>query len=189
MKIHFVPCPWRRCLEEVKKGRADFITSAAKTTAREAFLHFIEPPYILKETHAFYILSGSDVHIQKYEDLYNYKIGVTRGAIYFPRFDEDTKIKKHIVAQDNQRPKMLIVQRIDAFIGKEEQIDYMVKMNGYKGKIIKSPYKNIAEKYPSYMALSKKSRHVKLIPQLSKVMKQLVNEKKVNEIMKKYRLE
>lgn len=187
MKIKFKKCPWKRCQILIKGGEVDFITSIFKTAEREVFLHFIDPPYATKVTYPFYIRANSKVLIQKYEDLYKYKIGDVRGALSFPRYNKDTKIERHIVTYDKQLPKILIHKRIDAFIGQESQIDYIIKSGGYIN-ITKSPYKNVSETSPSYMALSKNSKHVKLIPQFSKVMKQLIDEGKIEEIMGKYRL-
>ncbi len=188
MKIRFLTCTWRRCQEEVKNGRADFITSASRTAEREKFYHFIEPPYATNSAICLYTRKGSNVRIRTYTDMYKYRIASVRGSILFDRFDKDERIDKVIVSGNALTLKLLIEKRVDAFIDTEMIGDYAVKKAGYEDMIGKAAYKYHTETDPAHMALSRKSRHVHLIPEFSRIMKALIDEGMIETIRARYGL-
>ena len=59
IELEFAMCSWNRCVELMRSGHADLITSIAKTPDREEFMYFIEPPYKTKLDIAFYMRRGS----------------------------------------------------------------------------------------------------------------------------------
>ncbi len=125
IKIRFFACPWKRCLESIKTGDVDMVTSFIKSKDREEYAHFIEPSYhdVRK---IFYKKKNSPVVISKYEDLYAYEIGVTEGGLFFPRFENDNSLRLAKVSHEIQLLRMLKSQRIDVIIESEYNLDYLI---------------------------------------------------------------
>jgi len=153
--IKFVQCPWPRCVDMVKSGEADLITSFGKTQERGEYVYYLGPPYIVEQL-SFWIRKDSDISIQTYEDLYGKNIGTIKGSIYFSKFDQDQKLSKTIVNLEVQTFKMLSNNRIDTFIGYETVIDYLLLIEGFKKK-----FKKVRFQQPgsgSHIAMSKRSK-------------------------------
>lgn len=93
LTLKFIKCPFARCLEHMKEGKADLMSSLLKRSDREAYIRYLEPHYY-NDRKVFYVLKGKSHILRRYEDLYNIKVGVKRKVKYFPRFDEDMKINK-----------------------------------------------------------------------------------------------
>jgi len=51
--FEYIECPWKRCVEMVKTGDVDMITSFGKSPERDEFVYYIEPFYV-KENVVFY---------------------------------------------------------------------------------------------------------------------------------------
>ncbi len=143
---------------------------------------FIEPPYITESVTRIYVNKNSVVKINTFKDIYRYIIGVTRGYSYFEAFDNDEKIKKHDVVTDIQLLKMLELNRIDAFVSPEISADYLIKKHDFTGKFNKCSFRH-NKKVENYIILSKKSRHLKNLDNFNRVLKEMVAEGRVQEIV------
>ncbi|HEX2974963.1 MAG TPA: transporter substrate-binding domain-containing protein [Bacteroidales bacterium] len=165
MRMEFVECSFARCMEFLKTGEADVVTSLQRRPDREEYIRFIEPPYLTKSAKRFYVRKGYGWRIKKHEDLYGMRIGVKRGVAYFPRFDSDSKILKEAVNDAFLNLKKLEKGRIDAFINTESEGDFLIKKGGFEGAFEKAPY-TFNEKCDVYIGLSKKS---KLMPQIREI--------------------
>ncbi len=185
LNLKLYTCPWKRCLSWLEYGKIDVLTSVARTPAREGYMQYIDPPYLNKSIKVFYLKQGKGHLIKKYEDLHGISIGVTKGYKYFPRFNNDKRINKHSVVEIEQLLAMLEVGRFQAFIGNEIVVDYLIRENGYSGLFEKSVYKFDAP-YEVYMAISKKSVYAKEIADFNKVMKDMVESGKIEQIIKKF---
>lgn len=159
-KLNLTPefkiAPLKRCLEWMKQGSIDMMTGLLKSEEREAYIHFVEPYYKSKSNKSFYVLKGNKNLITKYEDLYGLKIGVKRGAKYFPQFDEDEKLNKSPVTEYKQNLKMLIAKRIDTFIVTKDQGDYLISKLGHQGVFEEAVF-SFMKKNSVYIGISKKS--------------------------------
>ncbi len=178
-------CDWVYCLKMIENGRADIISAALKRSDREKYMHYIEPPYLLKSTKIFYLQSGKGHLIQKYEDIYNLTVGVLKGSAYFSPFDDDHKINKIEALKTEQLLLMLKAGRLDAVIGTELVTDQLILSRKYLGLFEKSVYRYEKET-PFHFGISKKSPFAEYLPQLNKIMASLVREGKVQSIIKKY---
>jgi len=139
----------------VKRGDVDLITSFGKTPQRSEYVHYLGPPYDTEHL-VFYVRKDNNISIQKYTDLYKFRLGTTKGSVYFSQFDNDVKLDKISLNNEFQLFKMLDSDRIDAFIGYETVIDYQIVIHGFKGKSKKMSYR--VPGLGSYMAMSKRSR-------------------------------
>lgn len=185
MEIGFIHCPFRRCLSMLEEGRADLKTTLFKRPEREEYAVFIEPPYLVKSGKCFYVRRDAP-EINTYEDLYGLKaIGVLRGSVYFEPFDNDTKLKKFPVTNVIQLLDMLDHNRLDAIIGTDTNIDYLIIKNKFDGHFRKTAYQ-VDIKQGTYMALSKKSKHIQRLQSFNDTIRQMVQENRIEEIIDAY---
>lgn len=178
-------CPWKRCLIELEDGKIDVFIGLFISPEREKKFHFCEPPYKDRSDKAFYLRKGQAHRVKKYEDLYQLKIGVTRGYKNFERFDNDEKLKKEFVADHILNLTKLVEGRIDVFIQTEVAADYLIKINGFGDRIEKASYK-YGKIHPSYFVVSRKSPYMNRIDDFEKNLRRFVKEKKYIEIIKKW---
>lgn len=148
--------PFKRGLTYMKTGKLDLMIGLLKRPEREAYIHFIHPPYKRKSNKAFYILKGSERILTTYEDLHHLEVGVKLGARYFPRFDRDGSISKQPVSNYRQNIQKLLLGRIDTFICTDSQADYLIHEMGLSDRLAKSTYGYNREN-PTYLGISRKS--------------------------------
>jgi len=151
----FTPCPWARCLEMLKNGKADIITGVLRRPEREQYLHFIDPPYKTKSSKVFY-LAKEVGDITTYEELRDLTIGVQRGAKYFDRFDNDASLRLDPVNNDTFNFRKLLAGRVDAVIATESLGDYTLSEMGLSGAFRKATYRHDRE-MPVHFAVSRNS--------------------------------
>ncbi len=185
-EVVFVRCPWARCLELMKAGEADLLSSAYKRPEREEYMLYFGRPFLDTLPIAFYTLKEKKVVINSYEDIYRLEsVGVLRGASYFEQFDQDTKVKKFEVASQDQLFPMLLAGRLDAIAGYVPTENYRIKVGGYAGQVELSNYM-YAEQAFVYMTISKKSPLSAIFEQIDQINTQLVEEGFVQEIVNQY---
>ncbi|QTA84696.1 substrate-binding periplasmic protein [Desulfonema magnum] len=185
LDLKITQCDWVYCLRMMKNGRADIISSALKRPEREAYLHYIEPPYLLKSTKLLYLPKGQGHRIRTYEDIQNLHIGVLKDSAYFLPFDTDTRIRKTAVRKTEQLLLMLKNSRLDAFIGTEIVADYLIRHGNYDGLFEKSVFRYDTET-AFHFAISKKSLFASYLPQFNNAMASLIKEGLIESIIKKY---
>lgn len=157
LKVEYVHCTWERCLELMKNGEVDLLSSVYKKPEREEYMLYLNAPYLDRLPIAFYYLKDKNYHIQSYEDLYQFeRVGVLQGAGYFERFDQDTRIKKFEVPSQDQLFPMLIAGRLDIIAGYVPTENYRLLTEGYQDQIERSSYE-FQELIPVYMSISKNS--------------------------------
>jgi len=185
VSVEIANCDWLYCLRMIENGRTDIISSALKHPEREKYMNYIEPPYIEKSTKLFYLRKGQAHKIKKYENIYQLNIGVLKGSLYFSPFDKDSNIQKVEVLKTEQLLPMLKMGRIDALIGTEIVIDYLIQLHSYEGLFDKSVFRYDL-KTPFHFAISKKSYFSKEIDKFNSILKSLIKEGFVQEIIDKY---
>ena len=186
LTLRFIKCPFARCLEHMKEGKADLMSSLLKRSDREVYLRYLEPPYY-NDRKVFYVLKGKSHILRSYEDLYNIRVGVKRKVKYFPRFDEDTKIKKEAVTDVIQNIEKLALGRIDAFVVSETQGDYLVGISGFQGKFEKAQviFKG-HDPFYAYFGISKRSKFISQAADFEKVLAQMIEEGQVDDIKRHF---
>ena len=81
--VSFRYAPFKRRLIMMKNGDIDLVCGLLKRRDREAYIHYILPPYKKRSDTIFFVAKGKADRIQTYEDLYDLKIGTVRGAKFF----------------------------------------------------------------------------------------------------------
>ncbi len=183
--LHFklVQCPWPRCLFNVNEGHYDIITNIAKTPVREKTLEFL--PVYHNVPIAVYVRKGDAESIKEYTDLYKYKIGVGRGMFYFEAFNTDEKIKKVFVASPKSMLKMLVGNRVDAYINYQPFNDYYAKELGYENAVEQADYRIKADHF-IHMAVSKQSAFIDKFAELQHIFEDMKADQTIDNIRAKY---
>lgn len=151
----FFQCPWSRGLKMIETGEADILTGVLRRPEREAFMHFIDPPYKTRSNKAFYIRRDAP-DIAVYEDLRGKCIGVQRGAKYFKRFDGDSTLVKQKIHTNRLNFKKLVAGRIDALVVTESLGDYLLAKLDLRKTITKASFRH-DRKVPVHFAVSQRS--------------------------------
>ncbi|MBT1064053.1 transporter substrate-binding domain-containing protein [Bowmanella sp. Y26] len=189
MDIRTVNCPLSRCLLMMEQSQLDLIMGLIKTPERQSFLNFIEPPYYqLQSSYSFYKLADRNIQIAEYEQLRPYSIGLTRGAVYFPRFNEDNALRKVPIATEEMQVQLLLKGRIDLVISVDSTFEFMLTSVDGADQIRKVDYQ---EHLPvqSYMALSKASPFNARIEEFSTALEQLHKQGLLHQVLLKYGIE
>ncbi|MGI0119041.1 substrate-binding periplasmic protein [Zooshikella sp. RANM57] len=177
--------PFPRSLEDLKNGKIDIIPRTIKTKERESFVLYLGPiGYQQKDIH-FLVTKGMENTINRYEDLYQFRVGIKRKTAYFSRFDNDSKIQKVIALDDKNMAEMIIKNRfsvmiildtaaIESAFSKHNYLDYAY-----------ANYKYI-QKIGNYYGMSKKSRNAHLFEQLNKALKEMLDSGRIEYFYEKY---
>lgn len=155
IQLRFVELPFQRALEEMKTGKVDIMLGPNKSKEREIYMYFFEKYPFPRESKVFYYLN-KNISIETYDDLYGKRIETLRGAKYFERFDNDTKLIKNQVNDYAHALNKIRIGRSDLVIIPELQGDYLLKENRLQ-YFNKSKLK--IEGNLSYIAISKKSKN------------------------------
>jgi len=180
----FITCPWARCLEMLKDGKADFISGILKRTDREQYMVFLEPPYKDHSTKVFYRLAGSN-DIETFEALAGLRIGTQLRTLYFPRFDEADKLDKQPVSKDELNFLKLVQGRLDVVVTTESQGDYHLARLGLTDKVVKSTYR-YTDTNPVYFAVARNSPLMDKLPELNAAVKRLRGDGTFDAIIRQY---
>jgi polar amino acid transport system substrate-binding protein len=182
-QVKFIQCPFARCLSFLENGQADAIIGIRKTAERIHYLAYLDQP-VSTQTFPlqFYIRSDSTLNISNYSDLAHLRIGTLRAATYFDRFDNDQSLNKVEVVNYNQLLQMLLKDRIDTFLEREESVKPWIDHVDYKQKIKLADYL-YNKSVDGYIALSKKSSFITEIEQFSNMQRQLLNNGEIQTII------
>jgi len=101
-----------RCVALLKHGKVDVIAGFNSSPERDLF-SFYTP---FKAADELRVVSKEGITIKNYNDFKGKIIGIPRGTSYFPRFDNDKKLKK--IAMQNERIgfSLLLKNRIDLIL-------------------------------------------------------------------------
>jgi polar amino acid transport system substrate-binding protein len=181
-----IRCTWTRCLELMQAGEADLLSSVYKKPDREAYLHYLDDPYLDQLPIAFYYLKGKPYRIEKYEDIYTLpSIGVLRDGSYFERFDQDAAVNKVAVSSQDQLFPMLRLGRVEAIAGYVPTENYRIAVEHVGDKIERSAYVYNETAYV-YLALSQKSLFMARLDEINRINRQLLDEKVIAQIIADY---
>ena len=113
-------------------------------------------------------------------------IGARIGVSYFPKFDSDKTLNKVLVNTDKQLIEMLLLNRIDVFIGQQEVVNYELSLHDNAKKIMPAKYKkNVTEN--GFMAMSKSSKNLHLKDKIEQHLEKLVETGVLDKIIESYR--
>jgi len=109
-QIKFIKSPnFARCVAFLKQGKVDVIAGLNPSSERDEF-SFYTP---FKAADDLRVISKEGITIKSYDDFHGKIIGISRGASYFPRFDNDNELKKIAIQSDRIGFSLLLKDRID----------------------------------------------------------------------------
>ncbi len=186
-ELRFIRAPWIRCLDLMKTGRADLLSSAFKTPERQVYMDYLSKPFLRSLPIAFYFRADSGISIDRYEDLYRLKgVGVLREASYFKRFDEDPRIAKVPVTSQDQLFPMVASGRMEVMAGYVDTENYRLVTEGYRGRIVRSRYLH-DDPVEVFFAVSKKSPLRARLKELDEFHRQLLREGFIQDVIQQYK--
>ncbi|WP_165610761.1 substrate-binding periplasmic protein [Pseudodesulfovibrio hydrargyri] len=185
LKVEYAMYPFSRALYQLEYGEADMMSGVLRRKEREAYLHYLEPPYKNHSDKAFYLLRGRSHLLRTYDDLHGLRVGTQIGTKYFPQFDNDAKIAKVATHSFELSLRMLVANRIDVAVNTEAAGDYEIRKFGLQGSVAKAPY-IYRERQDVYMVLSRKSPLADRLDEFNSVLADLVREGAFRRIVAKY---
>ncbi len=186
VRLEFIPCTWARALNLMKNGGADLLSSAFRKPDREVYMSYFDAPSLEQLPVAFYIRSGSNVRIDRFEDLYTVNsVGVLHGAAYFARFDDDPTIRRTVVNTQDQLFEMLLAGRFDCAVGYVPRENYYLSQASFRDQVERSEFVH-NEYSPTYMTVSRRSEFMKRFDEMNRIVTQLVENGTVRDITERY---
>ena len=185
LKPRYQVLPFKRCLVDLKTGKADLFIGLFYRPEREAYVIYLKPTIAPSVTKVFYLNKDRAQHIQKWEDLYRLKIGIRDGYKHHPDFDADQRIKKIGVTTEEQSFHMLALKRIDAVLITEETGVYIIDKLGYEKQFAPAPLR-LERDNPAYIVMSRKSRLKPHIAALETAIADIVTNGTLESIRQQY---
>lgn len=184
-KIEFEVLPFKRSLKEIEMGRLDMMSGLLYRPAREKFLHYVRPEYKKRSNKAFFVLKGKSNTIKEYKDLSPLKVGLRMGVKYFPKFDEDSRLQKYAVRENDLNIDKLLKGRIDAFIISRAVGEYLIKEAGVADRIEMAEF-GYSKENPVYIGISKKSPWAKRHQEISAIFAEMASSGEIGRLIEGY---
>lgn len=183
LKLH----PWKRSLNLVKTGKEDGHMLLIKTPEWEEYLAFSDP--FIPDSYQFWYRADREqpVEWENFEDLKKYKIGLTMEYSYGDELMEAVKkynLEVDWVKSDELNFRKLLAGRFDTFVCMKNVANALFRDHPeLKGKF------KTAEKPLSvvdmYLALSKESPAVELMPEINKLIQDMKDDGTMEKLLNK----
>lgn len=185
-EVVFLSCPFIRCMSLVKKGEADMIFGVKRTKEREQDFAFLDQPYSIQHFPLqFYTLKSRPIKINSYQDLTGLVVGTIRGSVYYSDFDKDNSLTKVSVTSSQQLLDLLMKERIDTFIEREDSLTPWLKQDiKYQQQIVSNPY-SYDKQVGVHLALSKNSFIYQYRDRLSHNLRQFLTNGALDKVLSK----
>ena len=121
LEVRYVYLPWKRALEETRRGSFPASSFWLPGTGQRKFLRMSDP-LINTRTVFFQRAEDPPIRWERIEDLAPYRIGATLGFTYTPEFYnavDQGRIRVLFVPDETQNLKLLFGNRIDVFAASE----------------------------------------------------------------------
>jgi len=180
-KVTYTSYPWRRMLENAKKGKVDAVMPLFYTPERGTYLFFPDESLAF-ETNVFFTLKDSNINYSG--DLSVFKtqrIGAISGYSYGSLFDDSDLEREHATNEEMLLDK-LQAGRFTIGIGNILVLKHFAKEKGIDIRILE-PY---VSKDPLYIGFSRKATGTELAENFSKAISALRNTEEYQQILKKY---
>ncbi len=186
--VHIDFMPWARVLSLVKHGKYDggfpayYSEERAKTYAMSD--PFAQGPLV------FYTLKSSDIPYTGLEDLKPYKIGIVRGYVNTPEFDEADYLKKDVADNDAQNLKKLLYNRIDLIVIDKLTAQHIINTTmPERGDELKAMEPPLEEKSLHLLLSREKEGYEHILADFNQALEQLQADGTIKAILKKHGFE
>ncbi|MDW5416349.1 ABC transporter substrate-binding protein [Iodobacter sp. CM08] len=153
--------PWKRSYDMVKKGEADLTPFWVKAPEREQLFILSDPIDVVQ--YGFFHLKNKKITLLDFNNLNQYKVGVSLGYSYGSAFDTARKNQQFICDEapsDEINIRKLIAKRIDLFTADKTLGQYLISKTLQPKDAEKITFfpKNFAEE-PVYLLISKRIKN------------------------------
>lgn len=163
----------------------DVFGDILRTAEREEYMIFIEPPIRTKLKYITYVRSGSDLVIDRYEDMYGKKIVVVGGGNDLINNDSNIEKEKILWNADEGFDKLLKGEVDVVHINEWLAIWYFVNEES-NDQFELSNY-TYSEYHPGYMVMSKKSSlATEWLDEIGNTIQQMIDDGTMKEIINSY---
>lgn len=187
MSLSISPLSFSRRLRALQQGELDLLVGLQNVQQQKEKIIYIEPPYqSLAST--FFVRVNEQEELIQYSDLLGLKIAITPKVSYFSTFDQDKNLAKVKVDSLQQKIKLLVNKRVDAFIHNKDSTEVTLKILGMKEQVSTAKFQPI-EKRNYYFAIAKNSKLYPYIERLKQVIQQGVGNGDFANIRKQHYIE
>jgi len=177
--------PWKRCLKQIRDGKADGTFAHFKKNDREVYMDFTT--FVVSDRSMVWYSTKKfpkSFSWDKFEDLTQYKFGVVRGEKFNKEIDQlisSEQIKAEIVTNETQNFSKLALGRIDALV-KNEKVGWAL-VNELKILSLVKPAAKPAYENKRYISFSKKKNHDRLIKLIDKRVELMRSKGEIRKIL------
>jgi len=190
VEVDLMLFPWKRCLQQMKKGQRDGLMLLTINAERLEYMEYTDS--IMKDQDllwyspkAFKAKWGKNFEWNTFKDLKPYQIGNTSGFNYGKAYKEalkDLKLKVQYANTDLQNFNKLVKKRTDIFICNETVANAIFKKKPKLKRQLafaSKPFKSVQ----FHMSFSKKSPAIALIPKINKAISQMKQDGTIDKIL------
>ncbi|MCG7563882.1 MULTISPECIES: transporter substrate-binding domain-containing protein [Pseudoalteromonas] len=187
--VKAVPCPFSRCIRMLAQGEVDVMGGLIRTPDRERQMAFVTPPYMaLSSSFVFYSHQHSQIEVRRYEDLIGKRIAVMRGAAFFPRFDQDSRLDKVEVPSERTAVDLVLKGRVDLVIAVEDTADLAMNVLAQPAhQLRKMDYRHTQVIY-GHMAMSRAFAQSHVGREFTEHMQRMAKNKILDKLVAPYQL-
>ena len=187
IRVEYINYPWKRCLNNLKEGKADILVSLLKTPEREKYAYFPDTHISISKT-VFFTKKDSRVSFNgSYEALKGFNIGVIMGFSYDEAFDKADFLKIDSSVNTRTLITKLLNDRHDLAAENQAVVTACARQMGVRDKIRFLDPPIHSEKL--YVGFSKAKNTGKLCSDFSKELKNFKKSKQYLSILSKYGVE
>lgn len=168
--------PFPRCLQNLKQGKSDLMTSLNHSAARAKFMYLL--PYDKARVEVLYQRKGASP-LNSWAELSNQQLGLVRGYVYNAALLEKLRMQQQVeVSSLDIGFAMLLTSRIDALIAPAQQAINVIDSNPrYKSQFQPAVLQfQPAEDRFVYLGLSKTSVSPEQKQQIETALQSMVND-------------
>lgn len=181
LEVTHIDCPLARCVNLLRSGSADlmmFVNAAHQFNQSIEFIQIWPNSMDI----IFIVHSEKAQEITEYTDLYGLRLGVVTGYKYFRQMDEDNLLNLTSVISPLQLPKMLMADRIDAYITYIPFLaSTLVKYPNFAAAKYTQKYNDLA-----FIAISKSSPLLSRSSEINAIALELIKDGTFDEIMERH---
>jgi polar amino acid transport system substrate-binding protein len=156
---------WKRCLQEVREGRADIVVAAYRNRERERHFAF-SAHHLVVDPIVLFVRRDRRFVFDDWEDLRGRSVGLLLGDSFGERFDRfaETALRVERVSTGRQNMRKLVLGRIDFMPIGRESGRLQRRQLGYEDVVEALPQPLVTEYY--HVAVRKGSELEALLPEI-----------------------
>lgn len=184
----FYEMPFKRCIEYLKAGSpVDGVFLTIKTPERLAAAEFSDE--LFRVTYQLYYSAGRKRPFEwnSFSDLKAFKIGARAGFSYSPEWTAaraKNGLSVEEVKSDEANVRKLLLGRVDLIILTTAAAKAFDRDPAFASKLKKAGGSMVVGNPPGFIAISKKSKKVKLIPSINRAIADMKNDGMLERILR-----